>query len=137
MNKDSKLIAEAYTSIYEKKDPKVCAAKGGDCKCDKCDACKENCTEHEMNEALENLLESKHINKKFARRYTKVVGSMLKAEPGSDEYKKLKEEKEDLVKILADHGMTPTDLDQFLAKKVVAAEAPAPVQITDDGQVES
>lgn len=71
----------------------------------------------EMASAYETILEFKHINKKFARRYNKVTAAMLKAEPGSEEYGKLKSEREDLVNILKDHGQTPRDLEAFLQKK--------------------
>lgn len=71
----------------------------------------------EMAQAYETILEFKHINKKFARRYNKVTAAMLKAEPGSEEYGKLKAEREDLVNILKDHGQTPRDLEAFLVKK--------------------
>jgi hypothetical protein len=71
----------------------------------------------EMAQAYETILEFKHINKKFARRYNKVTAAMLKAQPGSEEYGKLKSEREDLVTILKDHGQTPKDLEAFLVKK--------------------
>jgi hypothetical protein len=71
----------------------------------------------EMAQAYETILEFKHINKKFARRYNKVTAAMLKAQPGSEEYGKLKSEREDLVTILKDHGQTPQDLEAFLQKK--------------------
>lgn len=71
----------------------------------------------EMAQAYETILEFKHINKKFARRYNKVTAAMLKAQPGSEEYGKLKSEREDLVTILKDHGQTPQDLEAFLVKK--------------------
>lgn len=71
----------------------------------------------EMADAYQTILEFKHINKKFARRYNKVTAAMLKAEPGSEEYGKLKTEREDLVNILKDHGQTPRDLEAFLQKK--------------------
>lgn len=71
----------------------------------------------EMASAYETILEFKHINKKFARRYNKVTAAMLKAQPGSEEYGKLKSEREDLVTILKDHGQTPQDLEAFLQKK--------------------
>ena len=73
--------------------------------------------EEEIKEAYEMVLEFKHINKKFARRYNKVTAAMLKAEPGSEEYGMLKSEREDLVSILKDHGQTPQDLEAFLQKK--------------------
>lgn len=71
----------------------------------------------EMANAYETILEFKHINKKFARRYNKVTAAMLKAQPGSEEYGKLKAEREDLVSVLKDHGQTPKDLEAFLVKK--------------------
>jgi hypothetical protein len=71
----------------------------------------------ELESAYETILEFKHINKKFARRYNKVTAAMLKAQPGSEEYGKLKSEREDLVTILKDHGQTPKDLEAFLIKK--------------------
>jgi hypothetical protein len=70
-----------------------------------------------MASAYETILEFKHINKKFARRYNKVTAAMLKSQPGSEEYGKLKAEREDLVTILKDHGQTPKDLEAFLVKK--------------------
>lgn len=70
-----------------------------------------------LEEAYAEIVEeSKHINKKFARRYNKVTGELLKADPGSKHYTKLKGERDELVKILADHGMTPADLDNMLTK---------------------
>lgn len=71
----------------------------------------------EMADAYETILEFKHINKKFARRYNKVTAAMLKAQPGSEEYGALKSEREDLVAILRDHDQTPKDLEAFLVKK--------------------
>lgn len=71
----------------------------------------------EMGQAYETILEFKHINKKFARRYNKVTAAMLKAQPGSEEYGALKSEREDLVAILKDHDQTPKDLEAFLVKK--------------------
>jgi len=71
----------------------------------------------EMGQAYETILEFKHINKKFARRYNKVTAAMLKAQPGSEEYGALKSEREDLVAILRDHDQTPKDLEAFLIKK--------------------
>lgn len=83
-------------------------------------------------EAYEMVLESKYINKKFARRYNKVTGALLKAEPGSEEYAALKSERDDLVSILKDHGKTPSDLEAFLVKKeVVKTEEP---QMSQDEQ---
>ena len=71
----------------------------------------------EMADAYETILEFKQINKRFARRYNKVTAAMLKAQPGSEEYGKLKAEREDLVTILKDHGQTPKDLEAYLVKK--------------------
>jgi len=71
----------------------------------------------EMADAYETILEFKQINKRFARRYNKVTAAMLKAQPSSEEYGKLKAEREDLVTILKDHGQTPKDLEAFLVKK--------------------
>ena len=78
----------------------------------------------EMADAYETILEFRQINKRFARRYNKVTAAMLKAQPGSEEYGKLKTEREDLVSILKDHGQTPKDLEAFLAKK--ESENPLP-----------
>ena len=71
----------------------------------------------EMANAYETILEYKLINKKFARRYNKLTSAMLKAQPGSEEYGKIKTEREDLVSILKDHGMSPKDLEEYLVKK--------------------
>jgi hypothetical protein len=71
----------------------------------------------EMASAYETILEYRLINKKFARRYNKLTSAMLKAQPGSEEYGKIKTEREDLVSILKDHGMTPRDLEEYLVKK--------------------
>ena len=71
----------------------------------------------EMADAYQTILEFRQINKRFARRYNKVTAAMLKAQPGSEEYGKLKAEREDLVTILKDHGQTPKDLETYLVKK--------------------
>lgn len=71
----------------------------------------------ELEEAYQQILESKYINKKFARRYNKVTAALLKAEPGSEDYQKLKSERDDLMTILKDHGKSVTDLEALLAKK--------------------
>lgn len=71
----------------------------------------------EMGDAYETILEFRLINKKFARRYNKLTSAMLKAEPSSEEYGKYKTEREDLVSILKDHGMSPRDLEEYLVKK--------------------
>jgi hypothetical protein len=70
-----------------------------------------------LESAYERILESKYINKKFARRYNKVTAALLKAEPGSENYQKLKSERDDLVGILKDHGKSVSDLEELLAKK--------------------
>jgi hypothetical protein len=77
-----------------------------------------------LEDAYQLVLESKHINKKFARRYSKITGALLKAVPGSKEYQSLKSERDDLVSILKDHGKTPADLDEFLTKKEASEVAP-------------
>jgi hypothetical protein len=137
MNKDAELIAEAYLKVIEEKnkdrnkdgkkdfdDVKIArmvasgmseeeaVSKIGGKK--KKSVNEEN---EEMGQAYETILEFKHINKKFARRYNKVTAAMLKAQPGSEEYGALKSEREDLVTILKDHGQTPKDLEAFLLKK--------------------
>jgi hypothetical protein len=137
MNKDAELIAEAYLKVIEEKnkdrnkdgkkdfdDVKIArmvasgmseeeaVSKVGGKK--KKSVNEEN---EEMGQAYETILEFKHINKKFARRYNKVTAAMLKAQPGSEEYGALKSEREDLVTILKDHGQTPKDLEAFLLKK--------------------
>jgi hypothetical protein len=71
----------------------------------------------ELEEAYQQILESKYINKKFARRYNKVTAALLKAEPGSEDYQKLKSERDDLMSILKDHGKSVSDLEELLAKK--------------------
>jgi len=71
----------------------------------------------EMANAYQTILEYKLINKKFARRYNKLTSAMLKAQPGTEEYGNIKTEREDLVSILRDHGMSPKDLEEYLVKK--------------------
>jgi len=71
----------------------------------------------ELEEAYQQILESKYINKKFARRYNKVTAALLKAEPGSEDYQKLKSERDDLMNILKDHGKSVSDLEELLVKK--------------------
>jgi hypothetical protein len=70
-----------------------------------------------LESAYERILESKYINKKFARRYNKVTAALLKAQPGSEDYQKLKSERDDLVGILKDHGKSVSDLEELLIKK--------------------
>ena len=78
----------------------------------------------ELEEAYQQILESKYINKKFARRYNKVTAALLKAEPGSEDYQKLKSERDDLMTILKDHGKSVSDLEELLAKKEAANPLP-------------
>jgi hypothetical protein len=123
-----------------------CKAAGHGCDCDDCSECKANQKKEKggseltakqkklppalqaamkkrmtkkngLEEAYMEIFESKHINKKFARRYNKITSLLLKADPGSKDYTKLKTERDDLVSILKDHGKTPADLDELLAKK--------------------
>jgi 16S rRNA C967 or C1407 C5-methylase (RsmB/RsmF family) len=124
MNKDAAFLAEAYQTVVEKKAKPdfLDVDKDGDkkesmkkaLKDKKKSVHKENA---EMAGAYETILEFRQINKRFARRYNKVTAAMLKAQPGSEEYGKLKSEREDLVTILKDHGQTPKDLEAFLVKK--------------------
>ena len=125
MNKDAAFLAEAYQAVIEKKAKPdyIDVDKDGDKEESMKKAVedkkkksfhKEN---EEMGSAYQTILEFKHINKKFARRYNKVTAAMLKAQPGSEEYGVLKSEREDLVTILKDHGQTPKDLEAFLVKK--------------------
>ena len=71
----------------------------------------------EITSAYETILEYKLINKKFARRYNKLTSAMLKSQPGSEEYGKIKAEREYLVSILKDHGMSTKDLEEYIVKK--------------------
>jgi len=132
MKKEADYIVEAYEKVLEKKlsdkQKKLAQAAeptdeitGADFKALKkkkkfdeafSKACKS------LDEIYSEILEeNKHINKKFARRYNKVTGALLKAIPGSDEYKTLKAERDDLVSILRDHNMSAADLDALLVKK--------------------
>jgi hypothetical protein len=89
----------------------------------------------EMAQAYETILEYKLINKKFARRYNKLTSAMLKSQPGSEEYGKIKSEREDLVSILKDHGMSPKDLEEYLVKKERENPLPeAPEQNNSENQ---
>jgi len=76
---------------------------------------------NKLKEAYEQILEAsatdKVINKKLARDYYKAVKAMRKCEHGSKEYDKFKSQKEDIVKLVNDHGKTIADLDSFLTKK--------------------
>jgi DNA repair exonuclease SbcCD ATPase subunit len=70
-------------------------------------------------EAYQRILEntSKVINKKLARDYYKALKAMRKCEHGSKEYEKFKSQKEDIIKIVNDHGKSVADLDAFLTRK--------------------
>lgn len=74
-----------------------------------------------LTEAYESILEAsatdRVINKKLARDYYKAVKAMRKAEHGSKEYDKYKSHKEDIIKLVTDHGKTVADLDALLTKK--------------------
>jgi chromosome segregation ATPase len=140
MKKETDYIAEAYQKVLEKKElsadqKKIAQAAepkdkitGDDFKALK----KKKKFDEAFSKACkgldeiygEILEENRHINKKFARRYNKVTGALLRAEPGSEEYKTLKAERDDLVSILKDHNMSAADLDAFLIKK--EKETPLP-----------
>ena len=132
MNKDTLLLQEAYTNILEKKASKKTSKKPDKDKdgvpdwADKEDnsvKAKKKASrfnkKDELEEAYQEILESKHINKKFARRYNRVTADLLKADPGSKVYMKLKNERDDLISILKDHNKTPADLDDLLTKKEI------------------
>ena len=73
--------------------------------------------EETLKETYMALFENKFLNKKFIRRYNKITAALLKAEPGSKIYTQLKTERDDLVNILKDHGMTVKDLETLLNKE--------------------
>jgi hypothetical protein len=133
MNKDFENLASAYELITEAKkklspaQKKIAAAApppdeitGDDFKALKK---KKGLTKEseEIADAYQQILEAsatdKVVNKKLARRYYKVVRALLKCEHGSKDYQKLKDEKEDIVKIVSDHGKSIADLDELLTKK--------------------
>jgi hypothetical protein len=133
MNKDFENLANAYTLITEAKkklspsQKKIAAAApppdeitGDDFKAlkKKKVVAKES---EEIADAYQQILEAsatdKVINKKLARDYYKAVKAMRKSEHGSKEYEKFKSQKEDIVKLVNDHGKTIADLDTFLTKK--------------------
>lgn len=127
---DQILLEEAYQTVSEAKkkdltgDGKVDSndyLKAKDLAIKKAKAEKEGKSKKKDKDALEEayqqILESKYINKKFARRYNKVTAALLKAEPGSEDYQKLKSERDDLMSILKDHGKSVTDLEELLTKK--------------------
>jgi hypothetical protein len=133
--KDRQLLSEAYNTILEKKKDFKEKKKdvNNDGKIDKSDdylanrrkiiaqaiAKKESKKNFKdtLKETYETLFESNFLNKKFARRYNKITSALLKAEPGSKEYNQLKMERDDLVNILKDHGMSAKDLEKLLTKK--------------------
>jgi len=121
---DQILLEEAYQTISEAKKKDLT----GDGRVDSNDYLKakdlaikkgksKKRDEEELQEAYQKILESKYINKKFARRYNKVTAALLKAEAGSEDYQKLKSERDDLMTILKDHGKSVTDLETLLIKK--------------------
>ena len=133
MNKDLESLASAYELISEAKkklsptQQKIAAAApppdeitGADFKAlkKKKSLAKES---EEIADMYQQILEAsatdKVINKKLARDYYKAVKAMRKAEHGSKEYEKFKSQKEDIVKLVNDHGKTIADLDAFLTKK--------------------
>jgi hypothetical protein len=145
MNKDSQFLQEAYIAILEKKTkmkggwvPPWIKDKKDSEKESKKDSEKESKKDSEkeskkddkknkkpalkkekkgaLEEAYLEVFESKHINKKFAKKYNKITSQLLKADPSSKDYASLKSQRDDLVKILSDHGMTPADLDELLTK---------------------
>jgi len=130
-SQDQILLEEAYQAVNEAKkkdltgDGKVDSQdylKAKDLAIKKAKAEKEGKSskkndKEELEEAYQQILESKYINKKFARRYNKVTAALLKAEPGSEDYQKLKSERDDLMTILKDHGKSVSDLEELLAKK--------------------
>jgi hypothetical protein len=138
MNKDVDLLQEAYLSVLEKKqsvklDPvgKEDEDINNDGKVDSTDkylgAKRKAIAKSIQKEASEialayqQILEAsatdKVVNKKLARDYYKAVKAMRKCEHGSKEYEKFKSQKEDILKIVSDHGKTVADLDAFLTKK--------------------
>jgi hypothetical protein len=128
-SQDEILLENAYLQICEGKKKKKDLTGDGkvdskdylaarDAAIKKAQAGKKSKTEDEaLKEAYQQILESKYINKKFARRYNKVTAALLKAETGSEEYQKLKSERDDLMTILKDHGKSVADLEELLAKK--------------------
>lgn len=134
MNKDAKLLEEAYQLILEAKKKKPDADKDGvpdwadkhpgkDDHAVKSAKSKKSSKKDsdKIEEAYLSILEAtatdKVINKKLARDYYKAVKAMRKSEHGSKEYEKFKSQKEDIVKLVNDHGKTIADLDAFLTKK--------------------
>jgi len=131
---DQILLEEAYLAVNEAKKKTKKKDLTGDGKVDSEDYLKardlaikkaklekegksKKSDKEELEEAYQQILESKYINKKFARRYNKVTAALLKAEPGSEDYQKLKSERDDLMTILKDHGKSVTDLEALLTKK--------------------
>lgn len=144
MNKDTAFLQEAYAFILEKKSNKKSDKKDKskwvppwikskkkeeeDTKETEKKPTRKSMINDELEVIYQEILESKHINKKFARRYNRVTADLLKADTGSKVYMKLKNERDDLISILKDHGKTPADLDELLTKKEieeVKSEEPA------------
>ena len=143
MNKDFENLASAYSLICEGKkkdvvgkDVHVITALKAEIKNCKSDKEKQKLQaklskytgelikaggKDKLKEAYEQILEAsatdKVVNKKLARDYYKAVKAMRKCEHGSKEYEKFKAQKEDILKIVSDHGKSIADLDDMLTKK--------------------
>jgi hypothetical protein len=118
INKDGKVDkTDSYLANRRKTIALAIAKKEG-----KKEEVKENkkTFDENLQETYQSLFESKFLNKKFARRYNKITSALLKAEVGSKEYTQLKNERDDLVSILKDHGMSVKDLEALLDKKEVS-----------------
>lgn len=120
INKDGKVDkTDSYLANRRKAIAAAIAKKEG--KKEKTDESKKTFDQN-LQETYQALFESKFLNKKFARRYNKITTALLKAEVGSKEYAQLKAERDDLVNILKDHGMTVKDLEALLDKKETSEE---------------
>lgn len=131
MNNDFKLLEEAYLKVLEAKKKNKKPDADGDGVPDWADkhpgkddhavnSKKKVKESEELGQAYLSILSErteKVINKKLARDYYKAVRAMRKSEHGSKEYEKFKSEKEDIIKLVNDHGKTIADLDAFLTKK--------------------
>lgn len=117
INKDGKVDkTDSYLANRRKAIAAAIAKKEG--KKEKTDESKKTFDQN-LQKTYQSLFESKFLNKKFARRYNKITTALLKAEVGSKEYTQLKAERDDLVNILKDHGMTVKDLEALLDKKEI------------------
>lgn len=117
LNKDGKVDkTDSYLANRRKAIAAAIAKKEG--KKEKTDESKKTFDQN-LQETYQSLFESKFLNKKFARRYNKITTALLKAEVGSKEYTQLKAERDDLVNILKDHGMSVKDLEALLDKKEI------------------